>query len=391
MLRAFSPAALVLTAAASLAAQAPAPSPAPVPPLVSGQLFGSYNYQLPSSAVQFTNQVNNAFVIDRASVHFRVALGDRLSARVTTDVYPSSESTPNAYTLRAKFAYLQYDAPRREDGGELSARIGLVQNVIIEHLDGFFPRYLSQSTVERAFFFSVADAGIAANYVLPHKLGEAYFNIVNGPGYASRERDRFKDVAMRVSLTPLAERELSPLWKSMTITAWGYKGATASAFVNGGPGQVGAVGQALDRSRGGLFVAVREPRLIMGAEVSQRHDEGDLGDNTAAFPRMLTQVTARLVSGFVVVRPLAYFATDGKSAWGVVARYDHLLPTASTAGFPQPPPSSNAYHTLIAGVFADLSARSQLALDYQEQLTSRGASSPPNPSKGYFLHFVVNF
>lgn len=391
MHRALASVVLALTVVVPVAAQTTAPASAPVPPVISGQLFGSYHYLSPTSSAQFPNQANNAFVIDRASVHFRVALADRLGARVTTDIYPSTEATPNAYTVRAKFAYLQYDAPKQADGGEFNARIGLVQNVVIEHHDSFFPRYLSQSSVERALFFSVADAGIAAQYVLPRKAGEVYATIVNGPGYATRERDRFKDFALRVSLTPLANRDVGALAKSLTLTAWGYKGATASAFVNGGAGQVAPVGVALDRSRAGIFAAVRDPRLTMGAEVAQRHEGGDLGDNTTEAPRTPTEVTARLISAFAVVRPLAFQAADGKSPWGLVARYDYLWPAASTAGFPQPPPTSNAYHTLIAGVFADLSPRSQVALDYQEQLTSKGTSTPPNATKGYYFHFVVNF
>ena len=72
-----------------------------------------------------------------------------------------------------------------------------------------------------------------------------YATIVNGPGYQARERDRFKDFAVR--LTPDAADELAGVARSsrrFTITAWGYKGATASTFVNGGMGQVGAVGDA---------------------------------------------------------------------------------------------------------------------------------------------------
>ncbi len=392
MLRAGFSTGLFLFVAGPLVAQTATPSAAPATPVViSGQMFGSYNYQVPTTSAPLANQANNAFVIDRASLHFRVGLGDRLSARVTTDIYQSTEATPNAYTVRAKYAYLQYDAPASANGGALNARVGIVQNVVIEHMDTFFPRYLSQSAVERAFYFSVADVGLGAQYVLPNKMGEAYATITNGPGYASRERDRFKDFAARLSLTPLANSGASPLVRSLTLTGWAYKGATSSAFVNGGPGQTGPVGVALDRSRAGVFVGVRDPRLIMGGELSQRHDEGDLGDNTAAFPRTTTEVTARVLSGFAVVRPLAYVEPDGASPWGILARYDYLWPTANTAGFPQPPPTSNTYHTLIAGVFADLSPRAQLALDYQEQLTSKGTSSPPNPIKGYYLHFVVAF
>jgi hypothetical protein len=218
-----------------------------------------------------------------------------------------------------------------------------------------------------------------------------YATVVNGPGYTARERDRFKDFAMRVSLTPLATRDVSPLFKNFTLTGWAYRGATASTFVNGGAGQNGAIGDALARNRAGLFTGIRDQRLVLGAEVAQRTDEGDVGDNTNASPRALSRLTARLLSGIFLIRPLAFQSADGKSPFGIVTRYDRVNPMAKSSGFVQPTVSSDAYHTLIAGVFADISTQSQVTLDYQEQLTSRGGGLPPNPSKGYYMHFVVTF
>jgi hypothetical protein len=363
----------------------------PAPPVFSGLLFGNYNYQLPVSSTQFQNQDDNAFVLDRAYLTFRMPAGDRVSVRVTTDIYQSTESSPNAYTVRAKYAYLQYDAPKQPSGAQLTGRIGIVQNVVIDHFENFWPRYLSQSAVERALFFASADVGVAGLYTLPNKAGEVYATIVNGPGYTTRERDRFKDFAIRLSLTPLASRDIAPIWKNLTLTGWTYRGATASAFVNGGPGQVGAIGDALARNRAGLFAGIREPRLAIGGELAQRSDEADVGDNTAASPRTVSHVTARLLSGILVTRPLAYASADAKSPFGIVFRYDHVNPTATTSGFAQPASSSDAYHTLIAGLFADISSQAQVALDYQEQLTSEGSSAPPSPAKGYFLHFMVSF
>ncbi|MDB4890663.1 MAG: hypothetical protein JWL61_2518 [Gemmatimonadetes bacterium] len=378
---------------AALAGFAPlaAQTPAPASPLFSGLVFGSYNYQLPTSTNQFPNQNNNAFVVDRAYLTFRTTAGEHVSVRVTTDVYQSTETAANAYTVRAKFAYLQYDGTRQASGAQLIGRIGILQNVVIDHFENFWPRYLSQSAVERAQFFASADVGVAALYALPNKNGEVYATIVNGPGYTARERDRFKDFAMRVSLTPLATRDVSPLWKNFTITGWAYRGATASAFVNGGAGQNGAIGDALARNRAGLFTGIRDQRLVVGAELAQRMEEGEVGDNTNASPRALSSLTARLVSGIFLIRPLAFQSADGKSPFGIVTRYDRVNPTATSSGFVQPTVSSDAYHTLIAGVFADISTQSQVTLDYQEQLTSHGTSLPPNPSKGYYLHFVVNF
>ncbi|MEO5817586.1 MAG: hypothetical protein ABIT20_20125 [Gemmatimonadaceae bacterium] len=376
----------VLSGIAPLTAQ----TAAPASPLFSGVVFGSYNYQLPTSTNPLPGQTNNSFVIDRAYLNFRATAGEHLSVRVTTDIYQSTEAASNAYTVRAKFAYLQYDGTRTASGAQFTGRVGILQNVVIDHYESFWPRYLSQPAVERALFFASADVGVAALYTLPNKAGEVYATIVNGPGYTTRERDRFKDFAMRLSLTPLATHDVSTLLKNLTLTGWVYRGATASAFVNGA-GQNGAVGDALARNRAGVFAGIRDQRLILGGELAQRTDEGEVGDNTPASPRALSNLTARLVSGIFVIRPFAFQSADGKSPFGIVTRYDRINPSARSSGFVQAAPSSDAYHTLIVGVFADISTQSQVALDYQEQLTSRGTSLPPNPSKGYYLHFLVNF
>ena len=376
-------------------AAAPAPQPSAAPALnFSGVIFGSYNYQLPTTPSQFRNQTNNSFILDRAYLTFRMAAGDRTSIRITTDVFQSADSTSNAYTVRAKYAYLQYDAPKTASGAQIAGRIGILQNVLIDHVENFWPRYLAQASTERAGYFASADVGLAAQVTLPNKMGEVYANVVNGPGYASRERDRFKDYAVRLSLTPLLNSTSSSLLQTFTITAWGYKGATASTFVNGGTGQVGAVGTALDRTRAGILVGIRDPRLVIVGEIAKRHDGGEAGLNTVASPRVETTTTGRLLSGFAVVRPLAFTNGTGKSPFGLVGRYDHVSPSVSTTGFATAAPSSsNAYHFLIGGLFYDLSQRAQIALDYQETLASANDVSvaPPNQSKGYYAHFNVNF
>jgi hypothetical protein len=81
-----------------------------------------------------------------------------------------------------------------------------------------------------------------------------------------------------------------------------------------------------------------------------------------------------------------------------VGRYDHVSPTATTDNAPVGslvPSTSNSYHTLVGGLFWDLSQRAQLALDYQESLAANNdqsfAPTPNGQLKGYFAHFVVNF
>ena len=374
----------------------PAPAqPAAVPPVsVSGLIFGSYNYQLPTTPAQLPNQNDNGFIIDRAYLNFRAAAGDRLSIRVTTDVYQTSETNAqNAYTIRAKYAYLQYDPARFANGASAFARLGMLQNVVIEYVENFWPRYLGQTAVERAGYFASADVGLAGGATLPNRMGELYATVVNGPGYTSRERDRFKDFALRLSLTPLAGRAKSPLLQSLSLTAWGYKGALASAFANGGVGQTGAVGAALDRSRAGVLVGIRDPRFVLAGEYAVRHDDVDVGFNTALVPRTEGESSGRLLSALTQIRPFAFTNGSGRSPFGIVARYDHVSPSTSTTNIVPAPATSSSYHYLVGGVFYDVNQRAQLALDYQESLATNNDLSTPPPVqfKGYFLHFMVGF
>jgi hypothetical protein len=391
---------LAAQTATSDSAKTKAPQAAQVtlPPLnFSGVLFGSYNYQIPTTPNQFNNQANNQFILDRAYLTFRIGAGDRTSIRITTDVYQTSEATPNAYTLRAKYAYLQYDGNKAANGSQLIGRLGILHNVEIDAEEQFWPRYLSTVPVERAGYFASADAGLAALYTLPNRMGEVYSTIVNGPGYTARENNRFKDVAARLSLTPLANSTMTPLAQSLTLTLWGYKGAQASNFVNGNtPLGIAPVGEAMDRNRAGVLVGVREPRLTLAAQYATRRDERDTA--SATLPRTVLGAKGSLWSVYGVSRPLAFVNGTGKSPFGVVARYDRVSPSVGLDNAPTGSISaspSNSYHTLIAGLFWDLSQKAQLALDYQESLATSNdlslAPTPNGPLKGYFAHFVVNF
>ncbi|MDB4887860.1 MAG: hypothetical protein JWN79_3298 [Gemmatimonadetes bacterium] len=372
---------------------ATAPSPAPTALSVSGLIFGSYNFTPSTTPNQLNNQADNGFILDRAYLNFRAPVGNQMSVRVTTDVYQSTENTVNAYTIRAKYAYLQYDGTKSASGVQYLGRLGILQNVLIEHVESFWPRYLSQTAVERAGYFSSADAGIAAGSTLPNRLGEVYATIVNGSSYTSRERDRFKDYALRVSLTPLASHADAGLLQTFTISPWIYKGALASQFVNGGTGQVGAVGEALDRTRYGLFAGIRDPRLVLAAEWAHRRDGVDVGANTLASPRSAGSVSGRLLSAFTILRPFAFTNGTGRSPFAIVARYDHVNPTASSENITTPISTDNAYHVIISGVSYDVNPRVTFAADYQESLASNNglSNTPPTQSKGYFAHFSIGF
>src|SRR4051812_30674207 len=241
-----------------------APAPAPtttvsIPVDFSGVLYANYQYR----GERGPSKSQNKFDLERAYLTFRMPAGDRASIRVTLDVFQQG-TTPNdafyrGWVIRAKYAYLQYDLIKSASWNA-NIRGGLLHNVVIDHIESFWHRWISQSPVERAGFFASSDAGVATLWTLPNKIGEFYATIVNGPGYTSREIDRFKDYAARLSITPLSASS-NKIIKTFTLTGWTYVGAVSSIFVNGGFGQVGTVGNSLPRTRAGVFAGFRDPRF----------------------------------------------------------------------------------------------------------------------------------
>jgi hypothetical protein len=309
--------------------------------------------------------------------------GDRASIRITADVFQQT-TTPNdnfyrGWVIRAKYAYLQYDYLKSATGWNGLARAGLLHNVVIDHVEQFWPRWISQTPVERAGFFSSADAGVATLISFPNKFGEIYATIVNGPGYTSRETDRFKDYAARVSLTPFSAAD-NKFIRTFTLTGWTYVGAVGSAFTAGGVGQVGQVGVSLPRTRSGVFVGLRDPRLTLGGEWDTRKDGSETGANTVALPRVEVDSTRRLIAGFAVIKPFQLMNDQSTFPLGLIARWDRFKPNTDTDGY---------INTVIGGLTWDLTKKTALSLDYQEVTPHSGAIAAA--TKTYFLHLVANF
>lgn len=354
------------------------PPPAVAPAFsFSGVLYANYQYRGDAGP----SKAANKFDLERAYLTFRVPAGDRASVRITADVFQQATTGADAFyrgwVVRAKYAYLQYDF-LKEPGWAALARGGLLHNVVIEHVETFWPRWLSITPVERAGFFSSADGGIAGLLTLPNKLGEIYTTITNGPGYTSRETDRFKDYSARISLTPFARS--GNFLQTLTLTGWTYRGAVASRFAVGGTGQIGPIGSSLSRNRSGVFAGIRDPRFTLGGDYATRTDGSESGDNTVLLPRAETDSTGRLISAFTVLRPFQLMSARSTVPLGLVARWDRFKPNRDAA------PYSN---TVIAGVIWDLNKRTSLSLDYQEQTPHGGPVIAP--SKIYYLHLAANY
>ena len=174
-----------------------------VPPLdFSGTLFANYQYRGDAGPAQSSNR----FDVERVYLTFRIPAGERTSVRVTTDLYqqttPGSDSYYRGWTVRAKYAYLQYNYLNGPDW-KANARVGLLHTVFIDYDEQYWPRWVALSPTDRAAYFSSADAGIATTLSFPDKLGELYATITIvsqsrvRPGFTGRG-----EVAIELTLPP---------------------------------------------------------------------------------------------------------------------------------------------------------------------------------------------
>ncbi len=329
---------------------------------LSGIVFGHYVYRTDDAADGM-----NRFDIERAELTAHGSVAERTRYRVSIDVIPpaaSSSSGPaTSWTMRARYAYLEHDLLRDTTAGmTLSGRIGMIHNVVIGQQELFFPRWVHRSPVDRAGYFSSSDLGAGLHLTLPRRWGSAYATVTNGPGVGSPEADRFKDVAGRLSITPLGGVK-TPFARSAAITAWGYNGARGSQFSAGGPDQIGPVDEALRRDRWGVHLGVREPALTAGIGWSTSVDEIESGANTPDSPRAVNERTSRLLSVHAYLRPGRLLDSGSRSPLGVIARWDR-----TTGG-----PSASSF--MLAGLTWDLADRASVALDYQTTRPRAGATA----------------
>ena len=249
---------LTLAAGASLPAQETTPAakpdtakaaavaPSALPFAFSGVIYTNYQY----GGVK-GNRAQNRFDLDRAYLNFRASAGEHDSIRVTVDVFQQRDTVTSAYyrgwTARLKYAYVQYDYLRgKGEALKANVRLGMLHTVIVDKEESIWPRGLAQVAVEQSGFFSSSDLGAATSITLPGQAGEIYATITNGSGYSSREVDRFKDFAARLTLTPLAKT--GGYFKGLQVSPWYLNGNRGSDFARP-HGTVHAVSEGQQRDR----------------------------------------------------------------------------------------------------------------------------------------------
>ena len=370
-------------AARPVAAQTPAPAQPRIE--LSGLIDGSYQYHVTPDAGTLAGSLHNQFQLDRSYLTVRATAGERGSARLTSDLFRNGSE---GYDLRVKYGYGQYDFLRREEVRAF-VRAGILQTVMIEEVETFWPRWLGPVAEDRFGFFASADVGVSAGLTLPRRLGEVYATVTNGRGFGNATNDdRFKDVALRVSLTPLARRDGAGLLRTLTVAPWYHKGDTASVFGStlvGGDvpdGYLGRIDAGRQRDRYGVLVGIRDPRLRVMASVAERRSAIESGANTADSPVTLSTRRERLVSAFVVARPLA-FADSAAPPLGVVLRVDRLQPRLG---------AGSDVRYVFGGLTYDLNANMTVSANYQESSPRRGPPAPFDvPLRMYVGQFTVRF
>lgn len=345
----------------------------------SGWVFGNYQYET-DAASQAANGGSHAnkFDLERAYLTFQMPAGKRMSVRVTTDI-KQGQSDAAAYQgwfVRLKYAYLQWDYALPDSNGfSALARFGILHTVLIDHEEGFWPRWVSKAAPDRLGFFSSADVGAATLLTLPHSLGQIYGTITNGAGYEAPEANSFKDFALRVSLTPFGST--NSYFKTLTISPWGYVGNNASTFVND---PTNPIASGLAKNRYGLFVGIKDRRAQLGAEWAEKKDDSDAGSEDA-LDRVVTTTTGRLYDGFAVLRPLEWSKDHGKvPSIGLLARYDHFAPSTAASGYQE---------FWVGGIFWDTTPKTSFSLDYQKTTPKGGMTG--NPTELWYLHWQVLF
>ena len=343
----------------------------------SGIIFANYQY-----GGLKNNRSVNRFELERAYLTFRATPAQHFGVRITTDVYQQRDTTRDQYfrgwALRAKYAYGQYDFIRGSgDALKANVRLGMLQTVVIEQEEQYWPRGIAPVAIDQNGYFQSADLGAAATVTLPGKRGEVYATITNGSGYTSRETDRFKDYAVRLTLTPLANS--SGFLKALAISPWFSNGDRASDFARS-RGTVLAVADAQRKDRAGLFIGIRDDRLSLGAHVAQRWDVFEAADTTVDLEPLAIERTGRVISLHTTVRPLMYFANTLRWPLALLFRYDRIKPDVDTDAYAR---------NTIAGLSWEFNRRTSLTFDYQNQRPTNGSTA--SDSKVYFLHLIAGF
>ena len=266
--------------------------------------------------------------LDRAYLTFRMPAGDNAAIRVTTDIFQNTNAATNALLPglgRSAEVRLRpvHGAPRTSSARD---RASSAESACCT---------TSSSTTRRAIGRATSGRSRTERKVLlvgrrrrrgsddaRRQVGRGLRHGHDSGSRATRrvESDRFKDVALRLSLTPFGEsRQRSARFcKSFAITPWFYKGSVGSAFQSGGVGAGRSGNERRNHRRparaiaAGIFTGTHASAASLPA-LSRRNarTRARLG-GTPSRARASSRLDGRVVDGFFIAAPRRARSTRAK-------------------------------------------------------------------------------
>jgi hypothetical protein len=323
---------------------------------VSGQVFAFYSYT--------TNGIEgkdyNRFDLDRMYLTAKSQVFDQAKIQLTTDLYRNAATGTyySGLSLRLKFALVDYTpAPA------VSIKLGMIPGVWSGFIDTYWKyRGLSSNITDRNGYYSSADVGVSVSYALPGKLGDVSGFILNGSGYTSAETNRFKDYALRASVSPFVD---DPVLQPLTVAAYVYKGSNQAKN-----------SLALPRNRFGAMIYYAYSVASMGIEYNIRKDAPTNPDTTISG------------NGLSLFGEIKAPVEDLRSKLSLVWRFDLLEPNVDKG--------ADIQRFTILGLAYKPHDRVTFVLDRQwtkaeSAVLTRNDNTKTTYDGRWFLHTLVNF
>ena len=217
----------LLLAATPALAQSPQPPSTPsadAPAIrVGTTIFTDYAVQQEPAIVDVDgNRIEQSqFEITRAYINLSGSANRHIAFRLTTDVTRETgtgSALNGSYTLRLKFAYLQWNLDDALRSKDTYARLGIQPTPWLVHMDEIYRyRFQGQEFEERDGYLTFADVGLSMHYTLARDYGDVHTGIYNGEGYSHLDPNDQKGWMTRGTLRPLPHHGI---WHGLRANAF---------------------------------------------------------------------------------------------------------------------------------------------------------------------------
>ncbi len=341
-------------------------------PKLSGVLYTRWEWNQAGAGA--TEKDFNQFAMERLYLNARGPLAEDLSFRATLDVYSigasdvglATGSTKNLNAMvQLKYAYFDWKA-----ASWVSIRGGMQNSEWIDYVESLWKyRGIAKTLTDDRGLTSSSDLGLSAIFKLPSKLGDVQACVFNGNGFRNAEANRFKDIALRATITPLMKGGGD--FKNLQVAARYYTGNT---------------GLGVSRSRLGVLAALPHDKFSITAEYTMAQDNvTDISANTVKITGLSLMGE---IKGNIVSEDLAKLA--------IVGRFDSYNPNTELTDAQRTTTAAATFTKLILGLSCKISNPITAVLDYQTMtygtadLLTKWDGTKTSTDSRLYLHFIVN-